>query len=171
MISLLKHADRVASASLAQLVNVIAPIMTEPQGPAWRQTTFYPFAITSRLAQGDAVRLRVEAPTIDTAKHGTVAAVDAVATHDDETGETAIFLVHRGRDEAIDLTIDVTGLGEVELVETHVLHDDDPSARNTLEEPDRVRPRALDGARVENGILRVTLPPIAWAALALRRVA
>ncbi len=170
MISLLKHADRVASASLAQLVNVIAPIMTEPQGPAWRQTTFYPFAITSRLAQGDAVRLRVEAPTIDTAKHGTVAAVDAVATHDAETGETAIFLVHRGRDEAIDLTIDVTGLGEVELVETHVLHDDDPSARNTLEEPDRVRPRALDVARVENGILRVTLPPIAWAALALRRV-
>ncbi|HJB64351.1 MAG TPA: alpha-L-arabinofuranosidase, partial [Candidatus Microbacterium pullistercoris] len=47
MISLLKHADRVTSASLAQLVNVIAPIMTEPGGIAWRQTTFFPFAITS----------------------------------------------------------------------------------------------------------------------------
>ena len=44
LISLLKHADRVTSASLAQLVNVIAPIMTEPGGPAWRQTTFSPFA-------------------------------------------------------------------------------------------------------------------------------
>ena len=41
MISLLRHADRVTSASLAQLVNVIAPIMTEPEGPAWRQTTFF----------------------------------------------------------------------------------------------------------------------------------
>ena len=65
MISLLKHADRVTSASLAQLVNVIAPIMTEPGGPAWRQTTFFPFAITSRLAQGEALELKLDAPTYD----------------------------------------------------------------------------------------------------------
>ena len=56
MISLLKHADRVTSASLAQLVNVIAPIMTEPGGPAWQQTTFFPFATTSRLAVGHVAR-------------------------------------------------------------------------------------------------------------------
>ena len=43
-ISLLNHADRVKAACLAQLVNVIAPIMTETGGPAWRQTIFYPFA-------------------------------------------------------------------------------------------------------------------------------
>lgn len=41
MITLLKHCDRVRSASRAQLVNVIAPIMAEEHGPAWRQTTFY----------------------------------------------------------------------------------------------------------------------------------
>jgi len=170
MISLLTHADRVASASLAQLVNVIAPIMTEPGGPAWRQTTFYPFSITSRLARGEALRVQIEAGTIDTAKHGTVPAVDAVSTHDPETGEAAVFLVHRERHEGVDVAIDVTGFGDVELVETHLLHDDDPSASNTLEHPDRVQPRALEGARIEDGILRVTLPPIAWAALALRRV-
>ena len=49
LISLLRHADRVTAACLAQLVNVIAPIMTEPGG-AWRQTTFHPFALTSRYA-------------------------------------------------------------------------------------------------------------------------
>jgi len=167
LISLLTHADRVASASLAQLVNVIAPIMTEPGGPAWRQTTFFPFAITSRLAQGDAVRLRIDAPTIDTAKHGTVPSVDAVATHDAETGATAVFVVHRGRDESIDLSIDVSGLGDVEVVETHLLHDEDPYARNTLDDPERVRPGTVQ-TRLENGILRLTLPPIAWAAIALR---
>lgn len=170
MISLLTHADRVASASLAQLVNVIAPIMTEPGGPAWRQTTFFPFSITSRLARGEALRVQIEAGTTETANHGPVPPVDAVATHDPETGEAALFLVHRGRREPVDGAIDVTGFGDVELVETHLLHDDDPYASNTLEYPDRVQPRALDGARVEGGILRVTLPPIAWAALALRRV-
>jgi len=169
MISLLTHADRVASASLAQLVNVIAPIMTEPGGPSWRQTTFFPFAITSRLARGEAVRLRVEAPTIDTEKYGAVASVDAVATHDAETGATAVFLVHRGRAEAVDVAIDVRGLGDVRVVETHLLHDDDPYARNTLDEPERVRPGTVD-ARLEDGMLHVTLPPIAWAALSLSRV-
>ena len=55
MITLLKNADRVRAASLAQLVNVIAPIMTEPGGPAWRQTTFYPFSLTAKLAKGGTV--------------------------------------------------------------------------------------------------------------------
>jgi len=168
LISLLKHADRVASASLAQLVNVIAPIMTEPGGPSWRQTTFFPFAITSRLARGVAVRLRIDAPVIDTARHGTVSGVDAVSAHDAETGATAIFVVHRGRHDAVDLVIDITGLGEVEIVETHLLADDDPSARNTLDDPERVQPRALEGARIVDGLLHVTLPPIAWAAVALQ---
>ncbi|WP_136587290.1 alpha-N-arabinofuranosidase [Microbacterium hydrothermale] len=169
LISLLTHADRVASASLAQLVNVIAPIMTEPGGPSWRQTTFFPFAITSRLAQGDAVRLQVESPLIETAKFGAVPAVDAVATHDAETGASAIFLVHRGRTDEIELQIDVAGLEDVEVVEAHVLHDDDPYARNTLEDPERVQPRTLE-TRVVDGILHVTLPPVAWAALSLRRL-
>ncbi|MFX5785092.1 alpha-L-arabinofuranosidase C-terminal domain-containing protein, partial [Acinetobacter baumannii] len=87
----------------------------------------------------------IEAGTIDTAKHGTVPAVDAVATHDAETGEAAVFLVHRGRQEPVEVAIDVTGFGDVELVETHLLHDDDPYASNTLEHPDRVQPGVLEG--------------------------
>src|SRR5690606_30121195 len=57
LISLLRHADRVTAASQAQLVNVIAPIMTEPGGPAWRQTTFHPFARTAEAARGDVLRV------------------------------------------------------------------------------------------------------------------
>ena len=57
-ISLLNHADRVKAACLAQLVNVIAPIMTETGGPAWRQTIFYPFAHFSRLGRGRVLRTR-----------------------------------------------------------------------------------------------------------------
>src|SRR5690606_34416682 len=52
LVTLLRHCDRVRVACLAQLVNVIAPIMTEPGGPAWRQTTFYPFADASRYGRG-----------------------------------------------------------------------------------------------------------------------
>ena len=82
LISLLKHADRVTSASLAQLVNVIAPIMTEPGGPAWRQTTFFPFAITSRLAVGPHSTSSSPRTPTTTAAYGEVPLIDAVATHD-----------------------------------------------------------------------------------------
>ena len=62
-ISLLNHADRVTAACLAQLVNVIAPIMTETGGPAWRQTIFHPFAHFSRLGRGRVLRAEIDSPT------------------------------------------------------------------------------------------------------------
>ena len=59
-ISLLNHADRVRTACLAQLVNAIAPIMTETGGGAWRQTIFFPFADISRFGRGRVLRTQVE---------------------------------------------------------------------------------------------------------------
>src|ERR687897_1865900 len=60
VISLLNHADRVRCACLAQLVNAIAPIMTETGGAAWRQTIFFPFAQMSRYGRGRVLRAKVE---------------------------------------------------------------------------------------------------------------
>jgi len=167
MISLLKHADRVASASLAQLVNVIAPIMTEPGGPAWRQTTFFPFSITSRLARGEALRVKLDAPTYETEAYGEVSLVDAVATHDAEAGRSAVFLVNRSTTEPVTLTIDVAALGEVAVVESHTISDDDVYAKNTLDDRERVSPKPNDTARIAGGELTITLPPVSWTAIAL----
>jgi len=167
LISLLKHADRVTSASLAQLVNVIAPIMTEPNGPAWRQTTFFPFSITSRLARGQSLELKLDAPTYGTARHGEVPLVDAVATHDPETGRTGVFLVNRSLHEEVTLTIDVSRLGDIAILETHTLSDDDVYAKNTLEDPERVAPHRNESAKIADGALTVTLPAVSWTALAL----
>lgn len=167
MISLLKHADRVTSASLAQLVNVIAPIMTEPGGPAWRQTTFFPFSITSRLARGTALKVPVEAPSYETERHGSVPLLDAVATHDDTTGASAVFVVNRSIDAPVTVNIDVSRLSEVEITETHTLADDDVYAKNTLEDPERVKTHENTSASIKDGVLTVTLPPVSWTAIAL----
>ena len=166
LISLLKHADRVTSASLAQLVNVIAPIMTEPGGPAWRQTTFFPFALTSRLAQGTALRLEIDSPTYATAQFGDVPVVDAVATRT-EDGSAAVFLVNRSTDEEITVTVDLVRLGDVRIAESHTLSDEDSSAKNTLEQQDRVAPKENGSAALQDGVLTVTLPAVSWTALAL----
>ena len=52
LITLMKHGDRVKIACMAQLVNVIAPIMTEKDGGAWCQTIFYPFMHASVFGRG-----------------------------------------------------------------------------------------------------------------------
>jgi alpha-L-arabinofuranosidase len=169
LISLLKHADRVKAACLAQLVNVIAPIMTEPGGPAWRQTIFYPFAIAARLARGTVLRVAVESPSYETAAYGLVPLVDAVATLDDDTGEVAVFMVNRGQDGSTTVSIDISSLGSVQLGESVTLADDDPNATNSLDNQDRVTPAPNRSARIEDGVLTVELPVISWTALQLIR--
>jgi alpha-N-arabinofuranosidase len=168
LISLLRHADRVTSASLAQLVNVIAPIMTEPGGPAWRQTTFFPFALTSRLARGVTLKLKLESPTYHTALYGEVGVVDAVATHDANTGHAAVFMVNRSLTEPVEMTVDVSSLGPVEVVDAQTLHDDDIHAKNTLDDQKRVHLKPNTTYSISGGTLRITLPPVSWTAVSLR---
>jgi len=167
LISLIRHADRVTSASLAQLVNVIAPIMTEPNGPAWRQTTFFPFAETSRLAQGEALTLKLTSDTYETAQYGVVNLVDAVATHDAATGSTSVFLVNRSMDEAAEVTIDVRALGAVAVTGARTLSDTDLYAKNTLADQDRVGLADNTSAVAADGTITITLPPVSWSALEL----
>ena len=168
LISLLRHADRVTSASLAQLVNVIAPIMTEPGGPAWRQTTFFPFAVTSRLARGVTLELKLDCPTYETERYGLVPVVDAVATHDEATGEAAIFLVNRSHDEEVEIVVDTSILGDVGITSADTLWDEDIHATNTMQDPERVGLRPNTSARIADGALRLTLPPVSWTAVSLR---
>lgn len=167
LISLVRHADRVTAASLAQLVNVIAPIMTEPGGPAWRQTTFFPFSLTSELARGATLELKLECPTYETAEYGSVPLVDAVATCDHETGRTAVFAVNRSLHDEVTLEIDARLLGDVELGIVRSLHDDDIHAANTRTDPQRVSLQANESARLSDGRVTVTLPPVSWTALTL----
>jgi alpha-N-arabinofuranosidase len=167
LISLLRHSDRVTAACQAQLVNVIAPILTEPGGPAWRQTIFHPFALTSRLARGEVLRVELRSPEYDTARFGPVPLVDAVATHDRETGEVAVFVVNRHQSEAVELATTVRGFGELVVKEAWTLADADLDAKNTLSEPDRVVPQAVTSLTVTDGVLRGSLPPVSWTAVRL----
>jgi len=167
LISLLRHADRVTSASLAQLVNVIAPIMTEPGGPAWRQTTFFPFAETSRHARGVTLDIAVEAPEYETARFGRVPLVDAVATHDAESGASTVFAVNRSLDEEVVLEIDVSRLDASASLAARLLSDADIHARNTLQDPERVSLREVAVDR-DGEVATLTLPAVSWVVVEIR---
>ncbi|KOX18087.1 alpha-N-arabinofuranosidase [Nocardiopsis sp. NRRL B-16309] len=167
LISLLRHSDRVTAASQAQLANVIAPIMTEPGGPAWRQTIFHPFALTAASAAGHVLRADLDAPVQDTAKYGGVEVVDSAVTHDEETGRTAVFVVNRSVDQPVALTVDLRGLTPTAVADALTLADDDAHAANTMDDPDRVVPQPNKSARLDGGRLTVTLPPVSWTVVTL----
>jgi alpha-L-arabinofuranosidase len=167
LITLLRHADRVAIACQAQLVNVIAPIRTRAGGPAWRQTIFHPFAITARLARGTALAVAVRSPTYDTKRFGDVEGLTVAATWDADRGALALFAVNRLQDRPLTVEVDVQRFPQLVLAETHLLAGDDLEASNTEAEPDRVRPTRLSRAALDDGCLRFELPAVSWAALSL----
>jgi alpha-N-arabinofuranosidase len=169
LISLLRHSDRVASASLAQLVNVIGPIMTEPGGRAWRQTTFHPFALTSRHAAGEVLDVRIDAPTFANERFGESASADGVATWEEETGDLTLFVVNRDPEDALDLGADLADFGHLALVEALTLHHEDPYAANTADDPDAVVPQVNGSIRIEDGRLLGELPAISWSLIRLAR--
>ena len=160
LISLLKHADRVTSASLAQLVNVIAPIMTEPRGPAWRQTTFFPFAATSANARGSAIRVAIDGPSYETAAFGIAPVLDAVASHDPGSGKTAVYIVNRSV-ESVEVALDL-GPFASEYSVARTLSDADLGASNTATQPDRVMLSLNESVRTDGTVCRVILPGISW---------
>lgn len=167
LISLLRHADRVTCACLAQLVNVIAPITTQPGGPAWRQATFHPFAITANRARGAAITVRLDGPLVGTGRFGDVPVADAVATWDEASGSLSVFAVNRSLDHPLRLDLDVSALPSTRVREALLMSHDDPYARNTLTAPGTVVPRALTGSSVADGHLVAQLPATAWAVITL----
>ncbi|MFE2055041.1 alpha-N-arabinofuranosidase [Streptomyces sp. NPDC059446] len=162
LIALLRHADRVTVACLAQLVNVIAPIMTEPGGPAWRQTTFFPFAQAARYGRGQVLDVRVDSPTHGTAKYGETDLLHATAVRDPETGAVTVFAVNRSQDAELPLEVALAGLELGRVAEHLVVADADPEARNTLAEPERVVPHAAEGTELADGTLTAVLAPLSW---------
>jgi alpha-N-arabinofuranosidase len=169
LISLLRHSDRVAAASLAQLVNVIAPIRSEPGGSAWRQTTFHPFALTARHATGVVLRAAVTAPSVDTALYGEVPAVDVAVTHDAQAGAMSLFAVNRHLAEPARLSIDLRAFPGYRLVEHLVLADPDLKATNTEQNPDRVTPQPGSASDTDGTALVVVLPPVSWSVIRLAK--
>ena len=171
LITLLKNVNRVHAASLAQLVNVIAPIITEPSGPAWRQTTFYPFSVTAKLAKGGTVlEPKLTSPTCDTAKYGKVPEIDSVAVRCAD-GSMSVFAVNRSLDSDGDFEIKLPERFVASTIEAKTLHDSDLDAKNTLTDQNRVVLHDNCTAKLDSQgkNASVSLPPVSWTALHFTR--
>ena len=167
LITLLRNADRVKIACLAQLVNVIAPIMTRNGGGCWAQTIYYPFLHASRYGRGTALRAIAKSPVYDCADYEAVPVIDTAATLGDD-GSVTVFCVNRDMEDACLLDLDLRAFGELQMTEHIVLHHDDVKAVNTEDCPDRVTPHQLPISELEKGSGQVCLPALSWNVLRFR---
>ena len=168
LIVMMNNADRVKAACLAQLVNVIGPIFTETGGPAWRQTIFHPIADATRLGHGEVLRLKVDTTTFTTQAHGDIPHLLATAIFNPETGAVSLFALNRSAEDAMDVTLDLRGLGNSLIINSAIeLHEDDLKKVNSKDAPDAVSPRDNTTASLHGTQFSARLKPLSWNVFAL----
>jgi len=160
--SLLKHADRVKIACMAQLVNVIAPIMTRNGGPAWKQTIFWPLFHASTYGRGTSLNVKLRVDAYDNKTFGQVPYVDASAVLADDGQSLTVFAVNRSPDQSISLESRFAGFEAFRLVGHTVLHHSDIKAVNDEAHPHRVAPVEV---KVPSNGAGPVLPPLSWNVL------
>ncbi|MBO1005122.1 arabinosylfuranosidase ArfA [Pseudogracilibacillus auburnensis] len=168
LITLLKNADRVKIACMAQLVNVIAPIMTETGGPAWRQTIFYPYMHASKYGRGVVLNPIVSSPKYDSKDFTDVPTLDTTAVYNEENEELTIFAVNRDLEDRLLLECDVRNFEDYKVVEHIVLENDDLKQINTAKEQ-AVIPHNGGDATADNGLVTASLPKLSWNVIRLKK--
>ncbi len=163
----IRRSDVVRIACIAQLVNVIAPIMTEPKGAAWRQTIFYPYYFASVYGRGEALRLDVRSPGYDAEVADNVPYLDISAVHDAEGRTLTFFAVNRHGQEDIELDISLHGFDAATVARHQVMTGAQLEAVNTLKDPLTVTPANGSGAAVSDGVLTMKLPAYSYQMIRL----
>lgn len=171
LITFLKHADRIRIACLAQLVNVIAPIMTDENGKAWRQTIFYPFYQASKYGRGIALECPLASGKHDTSGHTDVTDIDATAVYNEEKKEVTIFAVNRNMMETVELDCDLRAFGNSLRVGEHTemagygINEVNSSADDRRVAP---KPVADPADALSDGSYKTALKPLSWNVINFR---
>ena len=167
LITLLRHADRVKVACLAQLVNVIAPIMTETGGRIWKQTIYYPYLHASLYGRGTALNVLVDAPKYDCKEYTDVPALESIAVESGDGAYVTIFAMNRG-EEDLEVTCCLRDYPGCRVEEFITMAGYDLKQYNTADQPDRVIPQSSSAYEMEGDCLTVTFSSYSWNVVRVR---
>jgi alpha-N-arabinofuranosidase len=157
LISLMRNADRVKIGCLAQLINVIAPIMTNANG-LFRQTIYYPYSWALQYARGRVLNLLIESPVYDVRGMDAAGYIDAAATTNPEDGRTALFILNRDLSKARQVEVIWEDTPKTRVSVSQVLAGNDLKAVNGFDAPERVKPQPFDKPATSNGRTRFEVP-------------
>jgi alpha-N-arabinofuranosidase len=147
--SLMRKSDRVRAACLAQLVNVIAPITTNPEG-YFRQTIYYPYLWALQYASGRVLDLAVESATYDVRGRSAVPYLDVAGTMDEAAGTMSVFLLNRDLDKTRNVEIIWRDTTPKKVRFSQVLTGRDLKASNSFKNPNNVAPKSFDPPQIKD---------------------
>lgn len=158
-----RHSDRIRMANLAQMVNVIAPIVTSPEG-LFLQTIYHPLQLFAEHMRGTALDLSVDSPTIDlrgreeagsrhrVADLGPFHVLDVSATYSPGEALLTVAAVNRGRDQALDTELRIADGAEVVSGTVFEVNGPSPDVGNSFSEPEAVAVRRCELTEVGSGL-------------------
>jgi len=172
--TLIRNSDRVRIACLAQLVNVIAPIMTNATG-LYRQTIYYPYAWALQYANGAALNAVVESPTYEISVPSSPSSrsnsveqipfVDASATFDKASAKYSVFLFNRDIVKSQQVEIFWEDAAPSRVLDSFTITGNDLKAHNSFDAPKNVVPKPFDKPSTTNNRTRLELPARSYTVL------
>ena len=167
--TMLKHSDRVKIACMAQLVNVIAPIMTETGGGVWKQTIFYPYYYTSVYGRGVALNPIINSPKYDSKDFTDVPYLDSSVVFNKDKEELVVFALNRHLENKLSVDVDIRSFENFEVIEHVVLENENPKATNTIKH-EQVKPHLNGKSFIEDGKLIGILPRMSWNMIRMQKI-
>lgn len=162
--SLLRNADRVRLACLAQLVNVIAPIMTDANG-VLRQTIYYPYSWALQFARGAVLDLLVESSSYEVSGMDPVAHLDVAGSLDGNDGKLCLFILNRDLSKAHEVEVVWEDAAPAHATSAFVLTGDDLKASNSFAAPQRVAPQSITTPDARGGRTKFEVPARSYTAV------
>ncbi len=160
--TLLKNSDRVKIACLAQLVNVIAPIMTVPGGGSYIQTIYHPFYAAAKYGRGSSIRAEIECPSYRCAISDSVPYLDASCVLSEKKDMLTLFLINRSLTDSAETTISLPADIPGKLAMIQQMTCDDLHQTNTID-TQPVAPITLsDLPAFENGSVTLLIPAASY---------
>lgn len=172
--TLIRNSGRVRIACLAQLINVIAPIMTNSAG-FYRQTIYYPYAWALQYAYGAAMEVVVESPTYEASLPGnrargekkieSIPFVDISATFNKSAGKYSVFLFNRDLEKSREVELVWEDAAPSRVLEAFTLTGNDLKAHNGFDAPQNVAPKPFDRPSTANNRTRLELPARSYSVI------
>jgi alpha-L-arabinofuranosidase len=162
--SLLRNANRVKLACLAQLVNVIAPIMTNANG-VLRQTIYYPYSWALQFARGAALDLLVQSSTYEVSGMDPVAHLDVAGSLDHESGKLSLFILNRDLSKDHEVEVVWEDAAPARVSSASLLTGDDLKASNSFAAPQRVAPQSFTAPEVRGGRTKFEVPALSYTVI------
>ncbi len=157
----LRKSDVLKIACLAQIVNVIAPILTTREGML-KQSIYYPFMLFSKLASGAALDVAVKAPLYSTTKFGDMPLLDVSASYNEENQDNVIFIVNRSQTESLPVELHWQDRVPQSIQSVYQMAGTDPKAANTFENPDQIKVVEVAVPKLDDGSAMLSVPPLSF---------